>query len=63
MVEEKLLNIKQTAEILGIQPNTLYQWKWLKVHLPFVKVGKSLRVSERDLLKFIEEQKSRVRTS
>lgn len=63
MVEEKLLNVKQAAEILGLRPNTLYQWKWLKMHLPFVKVGKSLRVSERDLLKFIEEQKSYVRTS
>ena len=56
-MEEKLLNVEQISDILGIKPKTLYQWKWLKIHLPFVNVGKSLRVSERDLKKFIEDNK------
>lgn len=59
MEEDKLLNVKQASEILGIRPKTLYQWKWLKQHLPFVKVGKALRISERDLMNFIERRKRR----
>jgi len=53
----KLLSIKQSAEILGINPKTLYQWKWLKKNLPFIKVGKSLRISEKDLMDFIEKRR------
>jgi len=56
---EKLLNINQTAEILGIKPKTLYQWKWLKKHLPFIKIGRSLRVSAKDLNKFISKNKTK----
>lgn len=56
-MEEKLLNVKQASEILGIRPKTLYQWKWQKIYLPFVKVGKSLRVSEGDIMKFIKNSK------
>ena len=59
MEEDRLLNVKQASEILGIRPKTLYQWKWLKQHLPFVKVGKALRISERDLMNFIERRKRR----
>lgn len=55
--EEKLLNVHQAAEILGIKSKTLYQWKWLKKHLPFIKIGKSLRVSARDLNEFINKNK------
>jgi len=57
MKENKLLNVKQASEILGIKPKTLYQWKWMKQHLPFVKVGKALRISEKDLFDFIERKK------
>ena len=57
MIEDKLLNVKQAAEILGLRPKTLYQWNWLKLHLPFVKVGKSLKISESDLMDFIEKGK------
>lgn len=56
-MEEKLLNVKQVSEILGIRPKTLYQWKWQKTNLPFVKLGKSLRIAESDLKKFIEDSK------
>lgn len=56
-MKEKLLNVNQASEILGIKPKTLYQWKWMKQHLPFVKVGKSLRISEKDLTDFIERNR------
>lgn len=55
--QEKLLNVREAAEILGIKTKTLYQWKWRGKLIPFVKVGKSLRISEKDLLDFIKKQK------
>jgi len=55
--KERLLNMKQAAEILGISQRTLYQWSWRNQNLPFVKVGGALRVSEKDLNEYIEKRK------
>jgi len=57
----KLLSLKEVAEVLAIKPGTLYQWKWLKINLRFIKVGRSLRVSEKDLTEFIKKNKTRLR--
>ena len=57
--EDKLLNVQKVAEILGVSVRTIYQWSWLGQHLPFVKVGGALRISERDLMSFIEVRKNR----
>lgn len=54
---EKLLTLEQVSEILSIAPKTLYQWKWQKRNLPFLKIGGSLRVGERDLADFIKRGK------
>lgn len=56
-MDEKLLSIMEASEVLGVKPKTLYQWKWKKQHLPFIKVGKALRISEKDLYEFIEKRK------
>ena len=58
-MKEKLLNVTQVSEILGIKPKTLYQWKWMKQNLVFVKIGKSLKIREQDLLDFIERNKKK----
>jgi len=55
--KERLLNVQEASRILGVAPKTLYQWRWMRKHLPFVKVGKSLRVREKDLMRFIRERK------
>jgi excisionase family DNA binding protein len=57
MSEQRLLKPAEVAEILGIKIKTLYQWKLRRINLPFVKVGKSLRVDQKDLHDFIENQK------
>ena len=54
---EKLLSVKKAAEILSMKPKTLYMWKWRGLHLPFIKAGKALRISERDLMDFIEKMR------
>jgi len=54
-MENKLMTIREAAQLLGIRERTLYQWSWLRRSLPFVKVGKSLRIREKDLVAFIEK--------
>ena len=56
-MRERLLTIKEIAKILSIRPKTIYQWKWLKKNLTFIKIGRSLRVSEIDLIEFIKKGK------
>ena len=54
MNKEKLLTVREASEILGIHYKTLYQWSWMKKHLPFIKIGKALRISEKDITQFME---------
>jgi len=54
-MKEKLLSVQQVSEILGVKPKTLYEWKYRKQNLPFVKVGKSLKIREQDLFDFIQK--------
>ena len=53
-MKEKLLSLKEVSETLGLKLTTLYQWSSYNKHLPFVKVGKCVKVREQDLLDFIE---------
>lgn len=55
--QDTLLNLREASCLLGITAKTLYQWRWRRQHLPFIKVGRALRISERDLNKFIEKMK------
>jgi len=36
----KLLTADDVAEITGLSPETLAQWRWLKKEIPFVRLGK-----------------------
>jgi excisionase family DNA binding protein len=36
----KLLTTDDVAEITGLSPETLAQWRWLKKEIPFVRLGK-----------------------
>ena len=53
--KERLLNMKSVSALLGIKRQTLYQWHWLRKNLPFIRVGGSLRISEKDLRNFIKK--------
>jgi predicted DNA-binding transcriptional regulator AlpA len=52
-MQERLLSVKQVAEILGLQPKTIYMWKWRRQNFHFIKLGKVLRIADKDLKKFI----------
>ena len=52
---EPLLLTAQAAEILGIKPGTLDNWRSTKrVQIPFVRVGRAVRYRLSDLQAFIE---------
>jgi excisionase family DNA binding protein len=53
---QPLLNVEQTAKLLGISVNTLRQWISQR-RLPVVKLGKAVRFASEDVEKFIAEHK------
>ena len=36
----KLLKTDEVAEMTGLSPETLAQWRWLRKEIPFVRLGK-----------------------
>lgn len=62
LIALKLLNTPQTAEILGLRPNTLEIWRVQGKGPTYRKVGKLVRYSESDVLAWLDTQ-SRTSTS
>jgi len=60
IAKERFLTMEQVSNILGITKKTLYQWSWRRQNLPFVKIGGALRVSENDLIDFIQKNKKKL---
>jgi len=51
---EKLLTPQEIAEVLGVQPSTIYQWTH-QGYIPHVKIGKFVRFKEKDVEKWVEK--------
>ncbi|MHB8232929.1 MAG: helix-turn-helix domain-containing protein [bacterium] len=56
-MQEKLLTVKQVAEILNITPWTVYQLVYKKA-IPYVKLGRITRFDRNKILSFIEANSS-----
>ena len=54
VVGKQLLNVKETAVLLGLKVGTVYKKARLR-ELPCVKVGRSLRFDVEALQRFIEQ--------
>ncbi len=52
----RLLNPKEAAGYLGLRPQTLACWRVDGRHLPYVKVGRSVKYRVSDLEKFLESR-------
>lgn len=52
----KLLTTEQAATFLGLSPNTVNQWRYLKRGPRFRKIGKNVRYAEADLLEYLDLQ-------
>ena len=62
MTEDKLLTIPETALLLRLQPSTIRAWI-LKRLIPFVKVGRLVRVRRSDVEALIAAGQSTRTTS
>ena len=55
--ESQLLDDKQTAAAMTLQPGTLAVWRSTgRVNLPYIKVGRSVRYRVGDIKKFLESR-------
>jgi len=50
-----LLSIGEASRLLGVKPATLRSWRLKRKHLPFVQVGRLVRIPADALNKFIRE--------
>ena len=53
-VGKRLLNVRETAQYLGLEVDTIYKKARLR-ELPSVKVGRSLRFDVKALERFVEQ--------
>lgn len=53
-VGKRLLNVKEAAQYLGLEVDTVYKKARLR-ELPFVKVGRALRFDVKALERYIEQ--------
>lgn len=52
----KLLNNADTAEILGVRPNTLDGWRVKGIGPVYRKIGRAVRYVESDVLAWLDAQ-------
>lgn len=56
-MENNLLDEKQAAEVLTVEPGTLSVWRSTgRYKIPFVKVGRRVRYRHSDLLAWLESR-------
>lgn len=57
IMENNLLDEKQAAEVLTVEPGTLSVWRSTgRYSIPFVKVGRRVRYRRSDLLAWLESR-------
>lgn len=54
---DRLLTPEQVAIVLGIQPKTLARWRMRKIGVPFIRVGRTIRYNEKDVIDWMDTHK------
>lgn len=55
----RLLTTEDVAEVTGLSPETLAQWRWLRKEIPFVRLGtKCVRYRQSDIERVACEEAS-----
>ena len=57
MSEERYLNEKQAAKLIGLSVQTLRNQRFKRCGLPYVKVGRSVRYDIQDIIPFMDNRK------
>lgn len=58
----KLLNVTEVAQLIGVQPSTIYQWTH-QGFIPHVKIGKLVRFNVDDVMTWLSKMKTRGRNN
>jgi len=54
----KLLDEREVAALLGVQPSTLAAWRCTgRVNLPYIRAGRLVRYCPEDVARFIESRR------
>ncbi len=56
---EKLLNTKEAADLLGLKPCTLESWRFKGFGPTFIRCGRAIRYDRTDLIAFVQGQRRR----
>lgn len=56
MTLEKLLTVKEVAELLGVPVSTVYQWRYQGEGPPSLKLGRHVRYRPSDVEAWLKEQ-------
>jgi len=59
-MEEKFLNPKDVAKLLSLYPQSLANWRCKGKNLPYAKIGRAVRYSLQDVIKFAESRKVKI---
>ena len=54
--KESLLTGADVAKLIGVNINTLAVWRHHGKHLPFIKIGRSVRYKYSDVLAYIDDR-------
>ncbi len=54
MTVDRLLTLPEVSERLGVPLSTLYQWRYRRVGLRGIKIGRHVRIRESELERFLD---------
>ena len=55
--KDELLTSQEVAAWLNVKQQTLAVWRTKRLHLPYIKVGATVRYRKKDIEKHLAEQK------
>lgn len=62
-MDDDKLTTEQAAEVIGVEPQTLQAWRCLgRYDLPYLKVGRAVRYSRRDLEQWLAGRRTTATT-
>lgn len=58
---ERLLNVKEVAQLLNVKENTVYDWVCIQF-IPYIKLGRLVRFNQSEVLKWLDNRTNNGRT-
>ena len=58
---DKLLTEKETAALLGISVKTLQKWRYLRIGVPFIRIGRLIRYKVESITDYLTNNEVKMR--